>query len=293
MSRRGTALPVGAMLGATLLWGATFVVIRDALHRVDPVSLVFTRFLAAAALLGVALVVARRRPDREAVRGGVLIGILSACGFLFQAIGLRHTSAGTSAFLTSLGSLFAGVFAWPLLGQRPGALLASGIALAVAGSFLLASPAAFGVGPGEGWTLLGAVAWGLQVVAIARFAPHADPLALTAVQAATVAAAMLPFAIGRDPLAGLGDPALLARVGYLVVAGSVIAPFLQVVAQRRLSAGRVGLLLALEPVFALLFALTLGAERFAPRWWAGAGLIVLAIALVEWRAGRAEPPARP
>jgi drug/metabolite transporter (DMT)-like permease len=42
-----------------------------------------------------------------------------------------------------------------------------------------------------------------------------------------------------------------------------------------------GLLFALEPVFALLFAVTLGAERFEPRWWLGAGLILGAVVMVE------------
>jgi len=56
---------------------------------------------------------------------------------------------------------------------------------------------------------------------------------------------------------------------------------LQVYAQRTLPAGRMGLLFALEPVFALLFAVTLGAERFEPRWWLGAGLILGAVVMVE------------
>ena len=68
-----------------------------------------------------------------------------------------------------------------------------------------------------------------------------------------------------------------------MVAGSTLAPLLQVFAQRTLAAGRIGLLFALEPVFALVFALTLGGERFDIRWWAGAALILLAVALVEWR----------
>ena len=62
---------------------------------------------------------------------------------------------------------------------------------------------------------------------------------------------------------------------------------LQVFAQQTLSAGRVALLFALEPVFALLFALTLGGERFVARWWFGAALILCAVVLVEWRAATA------
>lgn len=280
---------VGAIVVATVIWGGTFVVIRDSLHHVRPVSLVFARFLAATALFALVLLARRRVPDREAVRGGALSGLLAAAGFVFQAYGLQRTSAGTSAFLTSTGSLLAGFFAWPILGQRPGALLAAALGLAAFGSALLAGPQPLHLGPGEAWTLLGAVAWALQIVAIARFAPRADPLAMTAVQAATIAVVLSPLAM-REPLAeAVRDPALFPRLAYLIVGGSTIAPLLQVMAQRTLSAGRTGLLLGLEPVFALLFALTVGEERFAPRWWLGAALILVAVWVVEWHAARGRP----
>ena len=89
--------------------------------------------------------------------------------------------------------------------------------------------------------------------------------------------------------AGRGDPhagaraAALLRFGYLAVAGSTVAPLLQVLAQRVLPPGRIGLLFALEPVFALLFALTIGREHFTPRWWLGSALILAAVLFVEWR----------
>jgi drug/metabolite transporter (DMT)-like permease len=280
---------VACMVGATALWGATFVVIRDSLSRIDPVALVWNRFAVATLLLVVALIVRRRRPDTEAWRGGVLGGLFAAGGFLFQAIGLQTTTAGTSAFLTSTGSLLAGLYAWPILGQKPSAALVSGIALATVGSALLAGPASLRIGAGETWTLAGALCWGAWVVAQAKFAPHADPLALTAVQAATITVALLPWAFGHPLIEPWREPATAARLLYLVVAGSVIAPLLQVVALRTLSAGRVGLLLALEPVFALGFAIAFGGERFAIRWWLGAALILAGVTWVEWRSLRAKP----
>jgi drug/metabolite transporter (DMT)-like permease len=108
------------------------------------------------------------------------------------------------------------------------------------------------------------------------------------VQSLTVAAVLLPFAGPPAAARALFTGAGLGRFAYLAVAGSTIAPLLQVRAQRTLSAGRVGLLFALEPVFGLLFALTLGGERFAARWWLGAGLILTAVLLVE---AQAEPTA--
>ena len=178
------------MVAATALWGATFVIIRDSVARIDPVALVCNRFGVATLLLVIVLVARRQRPDADAWCGGVLGGLFAAGGFLFQAIGLQTTTAGTSAFLTSTGSLLAGLYAWPILGQRPSGALVAGIALAAFGSALLAGPAALRIGAGETWTLVGAVCWGAWVVAQARFAPRAEPLALTTVQAATTASTM-------------------------------------------------------------------------------------------------------
>jgi len=281
---------LGAMVTATLLWGATFVVIRDSLRAIDPLALVFGRFAAASAVLVVLALPRRRSLTRATLLGGALAGVCFAAGFLSQAIGLMHTSAGSSAFLTSAGTLFAAFYAWPLLGQRPAGVLLQGVLLALAGSALLSvgalGPGGLRLGAGELWTLCGAAIFGLQIVVLARFAPRADGLVLGAVQALTVTVVLLPFAGGAAaPFAGLAA-ADWWRFAYLVAAGSIVAPLLQIFAQRLLPAGRVALLFALEPVFAVVFALTLGRESFSTRWWLGAALILTGVVRVEWDAAR-------
>lgn len=275
------------MVAATLLWGATFVVVRDSLARLSPAALVATRFGAAAALCAAAMLVRRRRVDRTTLAAGVITGVATAGGYLFQAIGLTRTSAGSSAFLTCSGTLLAGVFAWPLLGQRPTAGLASGLSMATIGSALLSLRGASSLGVGEAWTLLGALIYALQIVGVAYWASRVDALALAGVQAAVVSMCTLPLAGDLAGQLAALDAAGWVRLGYLVVCGSIAAPLLQVIAQRRLPPGRVGLLFALEPVFALGFAVTVGGERFVPRWWVGSALILCAVVMVEWRAARA------
>ena len=278
---RSERAAVAAMVLATFLWGGTFVVIRDSLATLDPVPLVCARFAAAALVFAALLGPRVRRIGRTALAGGALSGALMAGGYLFQAIGLTRTSAGSSAFLTCTGTLFAAFFAWPLLGQRPRPVLAAGILLAIAGSAVLSLRSDFRLGIGEWWTLAGALLFALQIVAVARYAPRVDPVALAGVQALVVAALLAPFA-GR----GVTQMAALAsagwwRFGYLALAGSVVAPLLQVAAQATLPAGRVALLFALEPVFALGFALGAGGERFGWAWWWGAALILAAGGVVE------------
>ena len=274
---------LSAMVLATLLWGGTFVAIRDAVAAVPPALLVSTRFLGAGALFALVLALRRRLPTRRDVAGGALSGLLMVGGYFLQAVGLRSTSAGSSAFLTCAGTLLAAFWAWLLLGERPGTRLTLGLALAMAGAALLSLRGGFRLGAGELITLAGAALFALQVVAIARFAATTDPVALVCVQSFVAGLVLLPFAAPSAGALGTLGGANLARFGYLLLAGSTLAPLLQVYAQRTLPAGRMGLLFALEPVFALVFAVTLGAERFEPRWWLGAGLILAAVVMVEWK----------
>ena len=285
--------PVFGMVVATLLWGATFVVVRDSLVSLVPAAVVTIRFGAAAVLFALALLARRRPLGRATLVGGVVTGVATAGGYLFQAIGLQSTSAGSSAFLTSAGTLLAGLFAWPILRQRPTPWLALGLMVALLGSALLSLRGGWTLGVGEGWTLLGAAIYALQVVGLAHWAPRGDAWAIAGIQAAVAALCTLPFAGDLAGQLAAMDGAGWARMAYLVACGSVAAPLLQVLAQRTLSPGRVGLLFALEPVFALGFALAVGGERFVPRWWAGAALILAAVVMVEWREARREAARSP
>jgi drug/metabolite transporter (DMT)-like permease len=285
--------PVLGMVVATLLWGATFVVVRDSLAALTPAAVVTTRFGVAAALFAFVMLARRRRLGRATLVGGVVTGVATAGGYLFQAVGLMSTSAGSSAFLTSAGTLLAGLFAWPILRQRPTPWLALGLLVALVGSALLTLRGGWVLGVGEAWTLLGAAVYALQIVGLAHWAPRGDALAICGLQAAVASLCTLPFAGDLAGQLGALDGAGWARIAYLVACGSVAAPLLQVLAQRTLPPGRVGLLFALEPVFALGFALAVGGERFVPRWWAGAALILAAVVMVEWREARREAARSP
>lgn len=272
-----------SMVVATLLWGATFVVLRDILRRVPPSVLVCARFAIAALLVAGIAIALRRMPNRATLVGGCLSGTLTYLGYLLQAMGLTTVSAGTSAFLTTAGTLGAGLFAWPILKQRPGGALALGLILGGAGALLLAGRIEIGWTSGEVLTLCGAACYALQIVMVAAFVKGADPLAVAGVQALVVALMAAPRAaieFGRMAPLSVDD---LWRLGYLAIAGSLIAPWLQICAQQALAPGRIGLLFALEPVFALMFALLVG-ERFGAHWWWGAALILFAVTWVEGRA---------
>lgn len=277
------------MVLATLLWGGTFVAIRDSVRPLSPAALVFGRFSVAALLFWALLLVRRRLPRSIDLRVGAGSGLFMAGGYLFQAAGLQSTSAGSSAFLTCAGTLLAGLFAWPVLRQRPDRDMWTGLALALAGAALLSLDGTLRAGRGELVTLLGAALYAVQIVWIARHAGEIDPLALVTIQVTVVALIAAPFAGDVRGAYGTLRASDWIACAYLALAGSAVAPLLQIHAQRVLPAARIGLLFALEPVFALAFAVTLGAEQFRARWWVGAALILIAVVWVEWRAATSAP----
>ena len=263
------------MAGAAFLFGSTFVVVKDAVAHAQPVPFLAVRFLIAGAVMGV---VARGGPtDPGVVRAGAACGVTLLAGYVLQTVGLQRTSATTSAFITYLLVVIVPVLSAGVLRRPPSAPTVAGIAVAVVGLVLL-TDTGFRLRAGELETLLCAFAFAVHIVQLGVYAPRHDWRKLTAVQLTVVGIGCLVpgFATG-----GYGFPASAwLSAAYTGVAASAVAFALMTWAQRRVDPSRAGLLLMLEPVFAALLAISTG-ERFGARAAAGAGVILIGVAVSE------------
>ena len=95
-----TRLAVIALLGVGFVWGAAFVLMKDAIEQQPYMDFLATRFSIAA----LAMVILRPRVALAMKPGdlkfGALIGVVLAFGYITQTIGLELTTAATSGFLT-------------------------------------------------------------------------------------------------------------------------------------------------------------------------------------------------
>ncbi len=196
----------GLLFAATLVWGSTFIVMKNAAASIPPVGFVFFRFLVAALLCGAFFAprIARLRPSTA--RKGIFLGIFLFLGILFQVWGLQTTSASNSAFLTGLIVITVPLLEAVLGRRRPGRGIFAGALLALAGIALLSgllSMRGFGaLRVGDGLTLIGTLAWTVQVAALDRVVEGEDPYALSFVQFLTVAVlAGLAYAATGHPFA--------------------------------------------------------------------------------------------
>lgn len=276
ISRSGDA----ALVVAAVCFGGTFLVVQDAVARVEPIPFLAVRFCIGALVLWP---LARRRPASPGEwRDGGLAGIALLAGYVLQTVGLQYTSSATSAFITYLLVVFVPVLGLLLLRRRPHRVTLLGIAVAVVGMVLLTDPGGAGdtggFGRGEILTLGCAIAFAAHVVILGETAHRHDPIRLAAIQVALVGVACTVPGVW---MGGYGFPAsaLVAAVATAVIA-TAAAFVLQVTGQRTVPPARAALLLLLEPVFAAGLASANG-DDLRPPQLGGAALILAAVLLSE------------
>jgi drug/metabolite transporter (DMT)-like permease len=268
------------LVTATAVWGVSFVVVKGVLADTSPLVFVALRFTVAALVL--APFVDLRTPFSAAeLRAGALLTALLATGFAAQAVGLQYTTPARSAFIVALSSVLAPVVAFFALRQRVRWLVAAAVVAAGAGIYLLTAPDAGGLNRGDLWTLITAVVFGGQIVAVAELAGRHDARRLvwlqivgTAAGAAVAAAALEPVRVAWTG----GFVAALAFTGALATAAALLW---QMQAQRHMSSARAALLFCLEPVFATIASWIWLRERLSATQWLGAGLILAAMIVAE------------
>lgn len=283
-ARTGTRLRAfAAILAATVIWGAAFVVVRHALADLPVFHLLTARFTLAAALL---LPFAWRDRGRWLDPAGLAVSAALFAGFVFQTFGLRTITPSRSAFLTGLAVLMVPPASWLLRNERPRLGPALGTLSALVGLYVLYLPspgANAGFGLGDWLTVAGACAFACHLLLVDRAVKRMGPSRLAVVQCVVVALLGAPSLVTQpiQPVE-LGTRALvaIAITGVLATATAFLCQFY---AQQHLSATETALILTLEPAFAALFSIAAGAESYAWTLPAGGGLILLGMALAEIR----------
>jgi drug/metabolite transporter (DMT)-like permease len=273
VERPGRATGVVLLALLTVVWGSTFVVIqlmeKDPAGAVAPSLLNLSRFALAAVLLAP---FAGRDVRLWAV--GLELGFWLWCGYASQAIGLRHTTVGRSAFITSLNAIFVPTLT-ALAGRRVRWFVWPAAGMALIGTALLSYD---GSPPNRGdvWTLVTALTYAIYIFRLERYAGRFASVPLTAVQLAAVTLYCAGWAaIERPPL----PPASWTTAGcilYLGIVCTALTTWLQVIGQKTVPGTQAALLYTMEPVWAATFAWIAFREHFGSRGWAGAAILLAA-----------------
>jgi drug/metabolite transporter (DMT)-like permease len=291
---RGRVDPGILLLLTPILWGATFPAAKVGLEAIGVFPFMFwTRLLGFLTILLMVPFVARGRitgGDVRRVTGpGLLLGGLIFLGYVLQTKGLARTTATNAGFITGLYVVFAPILGLILFRRRTGRATWLAAAVSVLGMALLSVPALDDLRPryGDLLVLAGAVAWAGHVVGVGYYADRHDSVLLSLAQ---MGATTLFHLVAVIPI-GLVAP--VTREAWLMLAitgvlGSGVAYTIQVVAQQTVTAARAVIILAGEAVSAAAISFVWLGERLEPHQWVGATLVLLAMAISELSARRAE-----
>ena len=269
-----------AVIAVTVVWGVTFVQVKDAVAIYPLFAFLAVRYGIATGALALAGGTRMRSLGRSGWTAGVVVGALLAFGIGLQTAGLERTTVSSTGFITGLYVVFTPLFGLALFRTAFAVEVWLGVAFALAGLVMLSGVPVGSTG-GNLLVLAGAAAQALQIVAIERYAERYDAIALTLIQMAVCLAAFLVIALA---LGQLELPRGWTVWGALLVTGlfaSALAYLIQVWAQRRLSAARIAIVFSLETVFAGIFGYWLSGDRLGWLGWGGCAVILAGIVVAE------------
>lgn len=274
-----------ALALVTMIWGATFAVVKNELAHIGPLAFVTLRFAVAFLVMAILARRSLARIDRSQLAAGALIGLFLFGGYALQTMGLRYTTASKAAFITGLCVVLAPLFARLLLGQSPPLLAVVGVALATAGLALLSLVEDLTPALGDLLVLGCAASFALHIVAISRFAPKMDTTALATVQIGVVPIAAGVAALLLEQLPAAVAPGTLGVAALIGIFATAFAFTVQTRAQAFTTPTHTALVLSLEPVFGAVFAYLLGGERLGSREILGCALILAGMIVAEIKRG--------
>lgn len=275
------------LLFVTLVWGATFPVMKLATATLSGVEISALRFIVAA----ICMAPFAMRASKAAWRDGLVLGAVALVSYVTQAWGLQYISSNRSAFITTLNVLMVPLLGLLLFRSRPTLVMLAAALLACAGIGLMSWD-----GGAHLWadlaTVVCALAYALYVILLSQRTARHSAREFAATQIVWMAILgnlwMLLGQWGTGQLQTLADRALsssmvlsLLYLGIIATAGML---FLQALAQRHVTADKAAVIYAMEPVFAALIGWLWLSETLSISAAIGGAMVVGAVLLSESRA---------
>ena len=267
----------------TLIWGATFVIVKRALADASTLLFLTIRFGIAACALAIIFQKDFRAGNlRNSLRGGLFAGLCLFSGYVFQTVGLRYTTASKAAFLTGFTTPMVAVLGSVVYRKAPQLTEALGVVTAFFGMALMTVPnGRLQIAGGDLIVSVCAVAYAFHILVTGRFAGHVNMGVFMTTQIATGAALGAATFWWAEPIRIQWTLPLIGALAVTSLLATALGFSIQTWAQRWSSPTRTALFFTLEPVFAWITSYLVTGDLLSVRAAVGATLILAGVLLVE------------
>jgi drug/metabolite transporter (DMT)-like permease len=285
-----------ALMFCSLIWGVTFVVVKNALDYSSVFIFLAIRFTLAAVLMALLRPNSLKHIDNQEIFAGLRLAFFMFVGYGFQTTGLQYTTASNSGFVTGSSVVLVPILLGVFWGRSLTRWIYGGAFAALVGLYFLTVPAEGlrYLNYGDVLTFVAAGFYAVHIILVGEYMQEHSVSALSLIQVAGCGAMAWLLtgagaAIHWQPVRFAWRWELLLAILICTVFATAVAFTVQLWAQQYTSASHAAILFALEPVFAVITSYLILHERLSPRALKGAGLVVLGILIAELLGAPAAP----
>ena len=270
---------------ATIIWGSSFVVMKNSVDVLPTFWLLAIRFSFAALVLAIIFIKRWKVMDRQYLLGGTVMGLCLFVAYAFQTYGLERTTPGKNAFLTAVYCVIVPFLYWVVARRRPDKFNVAAALLCIVGIGLVSvtgdNASAFNLG--DVLTLIGGFFFAAHIVAVAKYSEGRDIFILTTLQFASFAVfSWIGVLVTQTTVSAevfTGD--LIFGLAYLVIFASAGALLFQNIGQKYTAPATAAVLLSLEAPFGVIFSMIFASEQPTALMLIGFALIFVGVICSE------------
>lgn len=272
------------ILLATMFWGMTFALIKDAVATLDVFNFIFWRFLIASLFMLVIFFKFIEFRNKKLILEGMLLGIFFGGGAISQTMALTSSAASNVSFITSFEVIIVPLLLSLLHRKWPSWTVILAVIITMCGIALLTlSDRVVGVSTGDWWALLCAFCFAIYTLLAGKFSHSGNPITLTFMQVLTLClvVGLVNSFTHQITLPHLRNQWL--AIIFCAIFASVFSFYLQIRFQQYVTATKTAIIFSTEPIFATITAILYLHERLSSYFIMGALLIFLGILLSEFK----------
>lgn len=271
-----------ALFITAMLWGSTFAIGKIATEVFSASFVIALRFTVASIALIIVAAPLYKQLNKEYWIDGLWMGVALFISYILQVEGLAaDTSPGESAFLCTTYCVLVPFFHWFATKKRPRLLHIFCVFICLFGIEILSLQGGFSMSIGDVLTVLSGIPGAINLVLSSIMCQKKNPLLLTTIELGVVAILAWIFVFFTDTFPSEFPRNAVGGVVYLGVVATALCLFLQSYGLKYAEASIGGMLLSLESVFGVIFAIILYHETVTLRMLIGFVVIFVAIVLSQ------------
>lgn len=275
------------LLLVTLCWGISYYLMDICLTDLDPFTLNSFRFLGA---FFIAVIFSWKRlktVNKTTLKYSVLVGVALVMVYIGATFGVKYTTLSNSGFLCALTVIFTPIIGFIFLKQRLSRKMTLAVVLCFVGIALLTLKDDFSLNmanlKGDILCTMCGIFYAIDLLLTEKAVSNekVDPYQLGVFQLGVTGLCNLLLAFLTETPHMPGTTEVLLSVAFLSIFCTGVAFIIQPIAQQYTTASHVGVIFALEPVFAGIVAFFLAGEVLTFKSYVGAVMMISSIFIME------------